>query len=59
MEGATAPINAQILSKHVNNLKDPIYYVVGPPGMVLAAYRTLIELGVSEENIQIEHFTGY
>lgn len=32
--GATAPINAQIPSKHINNLKEPICYVAGPPGMV-------------------------
>lgn len=58
-KGATGPISAQILSKHINNLKDPIYYVAGPPGMVSAAYQTLVELGVPDENIQIEHFAGY
>ena len=58
-KGATGPINAQILSKHINNLKDPIYYAAGPPGMVSAAYQTLVELGVPDENIQIEHFAGY
>ena len=57
--GATGPINAQILSKHIKTLQDPIYYVAGPPGMVSAAYQTLFELGVPEENIQIEHFAGY
>jgi ferredoxin-NADP reductase len=58
-KGATGPISAQLLSKHINNLQDPIYYVAGPPGMVSGAYQTLVELGVPEENIQIEHFTDY
>lgn len=58
-KGATGSICAQLLSKHINNLRDPIYYVAGPPGMVSGTYQTLLELGVPEENIQIEHFAGY
>ena len=58
-KGATGPINAQLLSKHVSNLQDPIYYVAGPPGMVEGAHQTLVELAVPEENIHTEHFAGY
>jgi ferredoxin-NADP reductase len=58
-KGAIGPINAQILSEHINNLKDPIYYVAGPPGMVAGAHQTLVELAVPEENIRIEYFAGY
>lgn len=58
-KGATGPINAQLLSKYVNGLHDPIYYVAGPPGMVAGAQQTLVELAVPEDNIRIEHFAGY
>ena len=58
-KGATGPINAQLLSKHVSELHDPIYYVAGPPGMVAGAHQALVELAVPEENIRTEHFAGY
>jgi len=58
-KGATGPINAKLLSKHVSELHDPIYYVAGPPGMVAGAHQTLVELAVPEENIRTEHFAGY
>jgi ferredoxin-NADP reductase len=58
-KGATGAISAQLLSKHVNNLPDPIYYVAGPPGMVAGAHQTLVELAVPEEDIRTEHFAGY
>jgi ferredoxin-NADP reductase len=58
-KGATGPINAQMLSKHIGDLHDPIYYVAGPPGMVTGAHQTLVELAVPQENIRMEHFAGY
>jgi ferredoxin-NADP reductase len=58
-KGATGPINAQMLSKHISDLQNPIYYVAGPPGMVSGVYQTLAELGAPRENIRIEHFAGY
>jgi len=58
-KGATGPINAQMLSKHIGDLQDPIYYVAGPPGMVSGAHQTLVEISAPEENIRIEHFAGY
>jgi len=58
-KGATGPINGQMLSKHISDLHDPIYYVAGPPGMVSGAHQTLAELAVPEENIRVEHFAGY
>jgi ferredoxin-NADP reductase len=58
-KGATGPINAQMLHKHISDLQNPIYYVAGPPGMVAGAHQTLVELAVPEENIRMEHFAGY
>jgi ferredoxin-NADP reductase len=59
MEGATGPINTQMLSNYISNLQDPIYYVAGPPGMVAGTHQTLVELAVREEDIRTESFTGY
>jgi ferredoxin-NADP reductase len=58
-KGATGPINEQMLSQHIGDLQDPIYYVAGSPGMVSAAHQTLTEFAVPEEDIRIEHFAGY
>ena len=58
-KGATGPISAQMLSKHTNDLHDPIYYIAGPPGMVVGAHQTMVELAVPEESIRTEHFAGY
>jgi ferredoxin-NADP reductase len=58
-KGATGPINAQLLSRHIDSLHDPIYYVAGPPGMVVGTHQTLVELAVPEESIRGEHFAGY
>jgi ferredoxin-NADP reductase len=58
-KGATGPINAQLLSTHISNLQDPIYYIAGPPRMVAGAHQTLVELAVPEEDIRTEHFAGY
>lgn len=57
--GATGPINVQMLSHHINNLQNPIYYVAGPPGMVAGIHQTLAELAVRKEDIRTEHFAGY
>jgi len=48
-----------MLSQHIGDLQDPIYYVAGPRSMVSAAHKTLIEFAVPEEDILTEHFAGY
>jgi ferredoxin-NADP reductase len=58
-EGKTGPITAQMLSEHISDLRNPIYYVAGPPGMVEAAHQLLVELAIDEEDIRTEHFAGY
>jgi ferredoxin-NADP reductase len=58
-KGTTGPINEQMLSQHIGDLQDPIYYIAGPPGMVAAAHQTLTGFAVPEEDIRIEHFAGY
>jgi ferredoxin-NADP reductase len=58
-KGKTGHISAKMLSEHISDLRDPIYYVAGPPGMAEAAHQLLVELAVDEEDIRAEHFVGY
>jgi ferredoxin-NADP reductase len=58
-KGETGHISGEMLSTHVGNLRGPIFYVAGPPTMVAAARRTLIEAAVDEDDIRTEEFAGY
>jgi ferredoxin-NADP reductase len=48
-----------MLTKHLSSLQGPIYYLAGPPAMVAAMRRMLIEEGVDEDDIRAEEFSGY
>jgi len=58
-QGETGYINAALLSKHLVNVEKPIYYVVGPPGMVGALRTMLKEARIDESDIRTEKFAGY
>ena len=58
-KGKTGHISAKLLSEHISDLQDPIYYVAGPPGMVEGAHQLLVELAIDEGDIRTEHFAGY
>ena len=49
----------QLMSVHLPSPQGPIYYLAGPPAMVAAMRRTLIEAGVDEDDIRTEKFSGY
>ena len=55
----TGLITKAMLSKYIDDLTLPIYYVAGPRGMVGAMRKTLSESGVNDDNIRTEEFTGY
>jgi ferredoxin-NADP reductase len=57
--GETGYITKAMLSKYIDDLTLPIYYVAGPRGMVGAMRKTLSESGVNDDNIRTEEFTGY
>jgi len=57
--GETGFITGAMLGKHINDLALPIYYIVGPPGMVRAMREILNEASVNEDNIRTEEFSGY
>ena len=57
--GETGFITKAMLSKYLNDLMLPIFYVAGPQGMVAAMRKTLNESGVDDDNIRTEEFSGY
>lgn len=57
--GERGHINAEMIHRHVPNLATPIYYLVGPEGMVKAMRALLLEMGANEDNIRTEEFGGY
>lgn len=58
-KGKTGYIDEAMLKKHLSDLRKPIFYVTGPPGMVNAMQKLLKDAGVEEANIRGEEFSGY
>jgi ferredoxin-NADP reductase len=57
--GETGWINQEMLSKYLNDLRGPIYYIAGPPAMVSGLRKMLVASGVDEDDIRTEEFAGY
>ena len=57
--GETGYINKEMLAKYMHPAKSPIYYIVGPPGMVSGLHSMLNESGVNDDDIRTEDFSGY
>lgn len=58
-KGETGPISREMLSRHLAQLQGPIYYIAGPPAMVAAMRKMLVEASVDEDDIRTEAFAGY
>jgi len=58
-KGETGLINEEMLAKHLPTLQSPIYYLAGPPAMVAAMRRMLMNAKVDEDDIRTEEFSGY
>ena len=58
-KGETGYINKDMLTKHFASLQGPIYYLAGPPAMIAAMRRMVIEAEVGQGDIHIEKFYGY
>jgi ferredoxin-NADP reductase len=58
-KGETAPIDQEMLSRHLAILHGPIYYSAGPPAMVTGMRSMLVSAGVDEDDIRTEDFAGY
>jgi ferredoxin-NADP reductase len=57
--GVSGHIDTSMLQKHLDDLKSPIYYIAGLPEMVTAMKTMLASLGVNEDNMRAEEFTGF
>lgn len=57
--GETGYITAAMLTKYLASVPSPIYYVVGPPGMVTGLRKTLKDAGIDDRDVHIEKFAGY
>jgi len=57
--GETGRIDQEMLSKYLNELRGPIYYVAGPPALVSGMRKILIASGVDEDDIRSDEFSGY
>ena len=52
-------VNADFLHDHVVDMTAPIFYLAGPPGLVVAATKTVLEAGVDPARVLSEEFSGY
>ncbi|HEY7388788.1 MAG TPA: FAD-dependent oxidoreductase [Bryobacteraceae bacterium] len=65
-QGETGRISAEMLTKHMNVIASPeyyvagpIYYVAGPPAMVTAVRIVLSNAGIDDDDVRSEEFAGY
>jgi ferredoxin-NADP reductase len=58
-DGERGYLDRAMLIKYLNNLNGPIYYLAGPPAMVAAMRKMLLETKVDEDDIRTEEFAGY
>lgn len=58
-KGEIGFITKEMISKYINDLNIPKYYIAGPPQMVEAMEKMLKDAGISEDKIKSENFTGY
>ncbi|MCM8786687.1 MAG: FAD-dependent oxidoreductase [Candidatus Omnitrophica bacterium] len=54
-----AKLDKEFLKSYINDLKDRIIYIFGPPKMVEEMKDLCVYLGLMKENIKVELFTGY
>jgi len=58
-EGETGLIDKAMLSRYVNDLRGPIFYIAGPPRMVSEIRKMLLASSVNEDDIRADEFAGY
>jgi len=58
-QGEIGLIDGPLLSKYLTTLRGPIYYIAGPPAMVMDLRKMLVASGIDEDDIRMEEFAGY
>ncbi|MCA9473201.1 MAG: FAD-dependent oxidoreductase [Nitrospira sp.] len=57
--GETGYLDHAMLTRHLQGIESPLYYVVGPPSMVKGLRTMLKNAGVRQVDIRTEGFAGY
>ena len=52
-------VNADFLRDHVGDLTSPIFYLAGPPGLVVGLSKVVVEAGGDPSRVRSEEFSGY
>jgi ferredoxin-NADP reductase len=52
-------IGEALLRQHIADLKAPVYYLAGPPGMTMDVQGMLADAGVAPDDLHSEEFYGY
>jgi ferredoxin-NADP reductase len=52
-------LTTDLIKRYVLDLSTPIFYICGPLGMIQTYEKTLWEVGVHEDQIRTENFSGY
>lgn len=56
---ATERVSEPLLRRYVDDIKRPVYYFAGPPGMTMAVQGMLSDLGIAADAMRSEEFYGY
>jgi ferredoxin-NADP reductase len=57
--GETGRISEDLIKKYIEDIMKIIYMIVGPPPMVDGTVELLQTMGIPQNQIKVEHFTGY
>lgn len=57
--GETGRISEKMIEKYIQDIANTIFMIAGPVEMVDEMQSMLLEMGVVQENIRIDYFTGY
>ena len=58
-EGQIGRISSELIKQYINDITKPLYYITGPPPMVDATVEMAGGMGIPEDRILQEHFSGY
>jgi ferredoxin-NADP reductase len=58
-DGEMGLIDKAMLSRYLSDLREPIYYIAGPPAMVTDMRKMLVTSSVDEDDVRTEEFAGY
>jgi ferredoxin-NADP reductase len=57
--GESRYVNAEFLRDRVGDLAPPLFYLAGPPGLVVAVTKAVVEAGADPSRVRSEEFSGY